>query len=71
VRQRIESRQSERPDWVSAELFARTRATFEPMYGRALSDDEVAEILTNMGQLFRVLFDPTPQSVEPKTFPKT
>jgi hypothetical protein len=38
-------------------LFERTRATLEPLYGRALSDDEISEILTNMGQLFRALFD--------------
>jgi hypothetical protein len=61
VRQSVESRQGERPGWVSPELFARTRETFEPLYGRALTDDEVNEILTNMGQLFRLLFEPNPQ----------
>jgi hypothetical protein len=45
------------PSWASPELVARTREVFEPRYGRALSDDEIGEILTNVGQLFRILLD--------------
>ena len=43
------------PAWASADTVARTRASFEPLYGRPLTDEEVGEILSNMGNLFRVL----------------
>ena len=43
------------PAWASSDTIARTRASFEPLYGRPLTDDELGEILTNMGNLFRVL----------------
>jgi hypothetical protein len=53
----LRSASSATPSWASPELFARTREVFEPLYGRALCDDEIAEILTNVGQLFRILLD--------------
>ena len=43
------------PAWASADTIDRTRASFEPLYGRPLTDEEIGEILTNIGNLFRVL----------------
>jgi hypothetical protein len=53
----LRSTSSAAPSWASPELFARTREVFEPLYGRPLTDDEIGEILTNVGQLFRILLN--------------
>jgi hypothetical protein len=48
---------------VTPEFYERTRTVWEPIYGRRLSDDEIAEILVNVSNLFPVLFSssrPTP-----------
>ena len=45
------------PAWVTAEVMADTRAVWEPLYGRPLSDAEVGEILYHTDGLLRVLFD--------------
>ena len=63
------------PTWVTPEFYARTRAVWEPIYGRPLSDDEVTEILVNVSNLFPVLFNssrrspagpPQPGAVRPR-----
>ena len=45
------------PGWITPDVITRTRATWEPLYGRALSDDEIVELLLNVGNLFRLLRD--------------
>jgi len=46
------------PVWITAEAVADTRAVFEPMHKRPLSDDDVVEILLNVGNLFENLSEP-------------
>lgn len=47
------------PGWITPAVVADTRATFGPLYGRPLADDEVTDILLNVGNLFRVLTTPS------------
>lgn len=39
------------PDWVTAELVAETLETWEPHYGRRLTDAEAVDILRAVGDL--------------------
>lgn len=43
------------PAWVTADLLARTRTTWQRYYAQRLTDDEVVEILLNVGRLADVL----------------
>ena len=45
------------PGWITPDVIARTRATFEPLYGHSLTDDQIIELLINAGNLFRLLRD--------------
>jgi hypothetical protein len=45
------------PGWIGPDLIAATRATWEPIYQRGLTDDEIIEILLNVGNLFRLFRD--------------
>ncbi len=44
------------PAWITAETMADTRAVWEPVYDRPLSDDDIIEILVNTAGVLRVLF---------------
>lgn len=43
------------PGWVTDEVIIETRALFERLYGHPLSSDDLAEILVNTDQMFRLL----------------
>ena len=44
------------PAWITPELIADTRAVWEPIYCRPLTNDEIIEILLNAAGVLRVLF---------------
>lgn len=46
-----QSSQAALPDWITGELIVETRAVWEPMYGRTLTEAEVVEILLSFGRL--------------------
>jgi hypothetical protein len=52
------------PGWITADVIALTRATWEPLYGRRLTDDEIVEILLSVGNLFRLLRDSSPSQTK-------
>ncbi len=43
------------PGWITRAVIARTRAVYEPLYERPLTDDEVIGLLLNVANLFRLL----------------
>jgi hypothetical protein len=47
-------------------VIADTRSVFEPLYGHPLADDDVAEILLNVGNLFRILSAPSADGARPR-----
>lgn len=49
---------------------ADTRAVWEPVYGHALSDGDVIEILTNVRQLLDVLRPSVPLTNEERSYEK-
>lgn len=52
------------PGWITPDVIAVTRATWEPLYQRRLTDDEVIEILLGVGNLFRLLRDSSPSQTK-------
>lgn len=53
------------PAWATVDAVAETHAVFGGLYGRQLSDAEVAEILVNADQLFRLLSGSSPPAPSP------
>lgn len=43
------------PSWISDELMELTRTVWQPFYPVLLTDDDVREMLTSVGQLCRAL----------------
>lgn len=43
------------PAWVTPELVARTRATWQPYYPDPLTDDDAVQMLLTVAHLYRVL----------------
>ena len=43
------------PSWITPELLGETARTWQPFYGRPLTDAESVEILVAVGQLFDLL----------------
>jgi hypothetical protein len=53
------------PGWITRDAIERTRATFEPLYGHAFTDDQIIELLLNVGNLFRLLRDSSSFQAKP------
>lgn len=45
------------PRGITPAQIEETRTTWEPLYGRPLSDDDCLEIIVNVYRLFDILFD--------------
>ena len=45
------------PGWITRDVIEQTRATWEPLYGHTLTDNQIIELLLNVGNLFRLLRD--------------
>ncbi len=43
------------PAWINDQLVAETKAAWEPIYGRKLTESEAIEILLNVGRLLDAL----------------
>ncbi len=43
------------PGWISADVIAETRAVWQPLYEKELTNDEIVGLLLNVGTLFRIL----------------
>jgi hypothetical protein len=54
------------PGWITPDVIADTCSVFEPLYGHPLADDDVTEILLNVGNLFRILGTPGASGARPR-----
>jgi hypothetical protein len=43
------------PGWITADVIAETRAVWQPFYEKELTNDEIVDLLLNVGTLFRIL----------------
>ncbi len=43
------------PGWITADVIAETRAVWQPFYEKELTNDEIVDLLLNIGNLFRLL----------------
>lgn len=46
------------PNWITLDLIAETRAFWQPYYQIQLTENDVIELLLNIGNLFRLLREP-------------
>lgn len=48
------------PAWITPALIAQTRIVWQPYYAEPLSHDDAIELLSSVGALCDVLFEPNP-----------